>query len=83
MSALGQKQTWRSSRKMSALPTKADIDGSLPHVCFVPIADITSRKLVGCCQMRTLKRHAFQPVFRPGALCYSYKSETVPKQWAR
>jgi hypothetical protein len=40
MSALGQKQTWRSEFAMSALPPKADIDGRPPDVRFVPTADI-------------------------------------------
>ena len=41
MSALGQKQTFRSAIVMSALPPKADICSALAHVRFVPIADIT------------------------------------------
>jgi hypothetical protein len=40
MSALGQKQTSRLVRAMSALPPKADIAESDWHVCFVPKADI-------------------------------------------
>jgi hypothetical protein len=40
MSALGQKRTYAVQNAMSALPPKADIDWSLSHVCFVPIADI-------------------------------------------
>jgi hypothetical protein len=42
MSALGQKQTLRDVRMMSALPPKADMRGHLLDVCFVPIADIGS-----------------------------------------
>jgi hypothetical protein len=40
MSALGQKQTLRRVRPMSALPAKADIDERDHHVCFVPEADV-------------------------------------------
>ena len=40
MSALGQKQTFRSAIAMSALPPKADIDCRRRNVGFVPIADI-------------------------------------------
>ena len=40
MSALGQKQTFRSAIAMSALPPKADINRRLADVRFVPIADI-------------------------------------------
>jgi hypothetical protein len=40
MSALGQKQTLRGVRPMSALPLKADIDEHDEHVRFVPMADI-------------------------------------------
>jgi hypothetical protein len=32
MSALGQKQTWRRLKTMSALPPKADIDGRLGNI---------------------------------------------------
>src|SRR6516225_2724687 len=42
MSALGQKQTFRSVRAMSALPPKADIRTQPRDVCFVPKADICS-----------------------------------------
>jgi hypothetical protein len=42
MSALGQKQTWRSENVMSALPPKADIVERDKDVCFVPKADIAS-----------------------------------------
>jgi hypothetical protein len=40
MSALGQKQTSRSVRPMSALPPKADIVQHDRDVRFVPQADI-------------------------------------------
>ena len=40
MSALGQKQTSRLVRVMSALPLKADIGSQLRNVRFVPKADI-------------------------------------------
>ena len=40
MSALGQKQTWKRVRVMSALPPKADISSVLWDVRFVPKADI-------------------------------------------
>jgi hypothetical protein len=40
MSALGQKQTWRSKISMSALSPKADIAGRRLDVRFVPKADI-------------------------------------------
>ena len=40
MSALGQKQTLRGVRPMSALPPKADIGTRSRDVCFVPEADI-------------------------------------------
>jgi hypothetical protein len=40
MSALGQKQTWRSEMAMSALPPKADIRADDQDVCFGPKADI-------------------------------------------
>jgi hypothetical protein len=40
MSALGQKQTFRKVRAMSALPPKADITERRLHVRFVPKADI-------------------------------------------
>jgi hypothetical protein len=40
MSALGQKQTLKRPRLMSALPPKADIDERDRHVRFVPKADI-------------------------------------------
>jgi hypothetical protein len=39
MSALGQKQTLKGLRLMSALPPKADIAESDCHVRFVPKAD--------------------------------------------
>src|SRR6476646_8700938 len=40
MSALGQKQTFRSANPLSALPPIADIHGYSWNVRFVPIADI-------------------------------------------
>ena len=40
MTALGQKQTSRQVRVMSALAPKADICSALTYVRFVPIADI-------------------------------------------
>jgi hypothetical protein len=40
MSALGQKQTSRHVRVMSALPPEADIRQRIEHVRYVPIADI-------------------------------------------
>jgi hypothetical protein len=45
MSALGQKQTLKHVRPMSALPPKADIDELDHHVCFVPKADIRGSTL--------------------------------------
>ena len=39
-SALGQKQTLRQVRAMSALPPIADICGATVHVCYGPEADI-------------------------------------------
>jgi hypothetical protein len=44
MSALGQKQTSRWVRVMSALPPKADIAGRQFDVRFVPKADIRMLK---------------------------------------
>jgi len=41
MSALGQKQTSRLVRTMSALPPKADIGTPSSNVRFVPIADMS------------------------------------------
>src|SRR6516162_3072708 len=41
MSALGQKQTFRPFRPMSALPPKADVGTHSRDVCFVPKADIS------------------------------------------
>ena len=38
MSALGQKQTFAPQNVMSALPSKADMCGAVPHVRFGPIA---------------------------------------------
>ena len=46
MSALGQKQTFRSVSMMSALPPKADIVECDRHVRLVPEADKLRRKLV-------------------------------------
>jgi hypothetical protein len=43
MSALGQKQTFKRLRLMSALPPKADIDGYGRDVRFVPEADKVRR----------------------------------------
>jgi hypothetical protein len=43
MSALGQEQTFRSVRAMSALPPKADITAAQTNVRFVPKADIMHR----------------------------------------
>ena len=40
MSALGQKQTFKRLRLMSALPPKADITQHGSNVRFVPKADI-------------------------------------------
>jgi hypothetical protein len=40
MSALGQKQTLRNVRLMSALPPKADIETRSQNVRYVPKADI-------------------------------------------
>jgi hypothetical protein len=37
---MGQKQTFKHFRPMSALPPKADIRSALCHVRFVPKADI-------------------------------------------
>ena len=42
MSALGQKQTFRNVRAMSALPPKADMDQQGRDVRYVPKADIGS-----------------------------------------
>src|SRR5262245_2387931 len=42
MSALGQKQTFKRLRLMSALPPKADIGTKPRDVRFVPKADICS-----------------------------------------
>jgi hypothetical protein len=40
MSALGQKQTSKRVRAMSALPPKADIEAQSRYVSFVPKADV-------------------------------------------
>src|SRR5215831_15719753 len=60
MSALGQKQTLRWARPMSALPPKADIGTQPCDVRFVPKADIHGLfdHLVGA--------HQERPVSRPG-----------------
>ena len=42
MSALGHKRTFAVQNAMSALPPIADMCSAQAHVCFVPIADITS-----------------------------------------
>jgi hypothetical protein len=42
MSALGQKQTLKHVRPMSALHPKADMDGYSPNVRFVPKVDSCS-----------------------------------------
>src|SRR6516225_4481473 len=42
MSAMGQKQKSRLSRRMSALAPKADIGSDMAHVCFVPTAVVTT-----------------------------------------
>ena len=58
MSALGQKQTLRRVRVMSALPPKADISADDQDVCFVPKADITSGLIdyfIGAAEQR--RRH--------------------------
>jgi hypothetical protein len=47
MSALGQKQTFKRVRPMSALPPKADIGTQLWNVRFVPRADIGAGISVG------------------------------------
>jgi hypothetical protein len=47
MSALGQKQTFKRLRLMSALPPSADIHSTDQDVCFVPIADIVQFELCG------------------------------------
>jgi hypothetical protein len=58
MSALGQKQTLRRVRVMSALPPKADIGTQSWNVRFVPLADIPSRATdytvgaIGCATKR-------------------------------
>src|SRR5262249_40996596 len=44
VSTLGQKQTYAVQKDMSALPPKADMCGALVHVCFGPIADISTRR---------------------------------------
>jgi hypothetical protein len=45
MSALGQKQTFRSASAMSALPPKADMCGARGNVRFGPKADISVIRL--------------------------------------
>jgi len=44
MSALGQKQTFKRLRLMSALPPKADMDQCGCDVRFVPKADISAKR---------------------------------------
>jgi hypothetical protein len=46
MSALGHKQTFAPQKAMSALPPKADICSATRYVCFGPIADMCSARLV-------------------------------------
>jgi hypothetical protein len=46
MSLMGQKQTLRYLRSMSALPPKADIDERDCHVRFVPKDGVIGRRLV-------------------------------------
>jgi len=46
MSALGQKQTSRDVRPMSALPPKADIRRGQCDVRFVPLADMDGSTIV-------------------------------------
>ena len=46
MSAMGQKQTLTTARAMSALPPKADINGCIFDVCFVPKADSCTAAIV-------------------------------------
>jgi hypothetical protein len=46
LSALGQKQTSRDVRRMSALPPIADICSALADVRFVPIADVKRRNYI-------------------------------------
>src|SRR5262249_15570446 len=61
MSALGQKQTWKLVRVMSALPPKADMDQQGRDVRFVPIADISL--------IQSPRRHEQEPLgkVRPSA----------------
>jgi hypothetical protein len=42
MSVVGQKQTSGGSKRMSALPPKADIGDAQEHVRFGPTRDVTS-----------------------------------------
>src|SRR5262249_36952771 len=65
MSALGQKQTFRNDRPMSALPPKADIGTQSANVRFVPKADICGAAncslfdhLVGRGEQRRRNSHA-------------------------
>ena len=50
MSAMGQKQTFRIARAMSALPPKATSDAFFLIVCFGPIADMLA-------SIRSPRRH--------------------------
>jgi hypothetical protein len=47
MSALGQKQTFRTAEPMSALHPIADIPWRNLNVCFGPKADITAAIEIG------------------------------------
>jgi hypothetical protein len=55
MSVVGQKQTFRNVRAMSALPPKADIDGARWNVRFGPTTDIGEDR-----SLRNSVRHAFE-----------------------
>src|SRR5262249_13943393 len=54
LSALGQKQTFRTAIVMSALPPKADICSATAHVCYGPEADIKNRKTASRRSLRKL-----------------------------
>ncbi len=60
VSALSQKQTFRSAIVMSALPPKADMCSAAVHVRFGPIADI--RKNSALAERKT-------PDIAPGLCC--------------
>ena len=47
MSALGQKQTFRSVRPMSALPLRADIQSRIRDVRFVPLKEVEELYPIG------------------------------------